>query len=162
MAEERVRRKLAAILAADVVGYSRLMETDEEGTLARVKAMRKDVIDPRIAEYGGRIFKTTGDGLLAGFPSAVDALRPAVDVQRAMARFNAASPESAGIALRIGISLGDVIIDGGDLFGNGVNVAARMEGLAEAGGICVSGNVQEHAALPLVRRGRLSPVGPVR
>ena len=144
MAEERVQRRLAAILAADVVGYSRLMEADEEGTLARMKKLRADVIDPKIAEYGGRIFKTTGDGILAEFPSAVDAVRHAVDVQRAMAGLNADMPEHSRIAFRIGISLGDVMIDGDDLFGNGVNVAARLEGLAEAGSICVSGNAQEH------------------
>ena len=144
MAQERVQRRLAAILATDVVGYSRLMEADEESTLARMKTLRTDVIDPKMTEYGGRIFKTTGDGVLAEFPSAVDAVRLAVDVQRAMARLNADVPEDGRIAFRIGISLGDVMVDGDDLYGNGVNVAARMEGLAETGGICVSGNVQEH------------------
>jgi adenylate cyclase len=144
VAEERVQRRLAAILAADVVGYSRLMEADEEGTLARMKTLRGDVFDPKIAEYGGRIFKTTGDGILAEFPSAVDAVRHAVDVQRAMADRNATIPPDKKIAFRIGISLGDVMVDGDDLFGNGVNVAARMEGLAEPGAICISGNVQEH------------------
>ncbi len=101
MAEERVQRRLAAILAADVVGYSRLMEADEEGTLARMKTLRKDVIDPKIDEYGGRIFKTTGDGILAEFPSAVDAVRHAVDVQRVMAQRNADVPEDIRIAFRI-------------------------------------------------------------
>ena len=144
MAEERVERRLAAILAADIVGYSRLMAADEEGTLARVKALRKDLIDPKIAEYRGRIFKTTGDGILTEFRSAVDAVRYAIDVQRAMARLNADVPADDRIVFRIGISLGDVMVDGDDLFGNGVNVAARMEGLAEPGTICVSGNVQEH------------------
>ena len=144
MPEQRVQRKLAAILAADVVGYSRLMEADEEGTLARMQALRTDEIDPRIDAYGGRIFKTTGDGILAEFPSAVDAVRHAVDLQRAMAGLNANAPEAGRIVFRVGISLGDVMIDGDDLFGNGVNVAARMEGLAEPGGICISGNVQEH------------------
>jgi len=120
------------------------MEADEEGTLARMKRPRNDVIDPKIAEYGGRIFKTTGEGILAEFPSAVDAVRQAVDVQRAMARLNADVPEDRRIVIRIGIRLGDVMVDGDDLFGNGVNVAARMEGLAEAGDICVSGNVQEY------------------
>ena len=109
MAEERVQRRLAAILAADVVGYSRLMEADEEGTLARMKKLRNDVIDPKIAEYNGRIFKTTGDGLLAEFPSAVDAVRHAVDVQRSIAQLNADVPEDKRIAFRIGISLGDVM-----------------------------------------------------
>jgi adenylate cyclase len=135
MAEERIQRRLAAILAADVVGYSRLMEADEEGTLARMKMLRNDVIDPKIAEYSGRIFKTTGDGILAEFPSAVDAVRQAVDVQRAMAELNADVPEEKRIVFRIGISLGDVMVDGDDLFGNGVNVAARMEGLAKPGAI---------------------------
>jgi class 3 adenylate cyclase len=129
VAEERVQRRLAAILAADVVGYSRLMEADEEGTLARMKALRDDVIDPRIAEYGGRIFKTTGDGILAEFPSAVDAVRHAVDVQRAMAGLNANAPEDGRMVFRIGISLGDVMVDGDDLFGNGVNVPRAWKGL---------------------------------
>jgi adenylate cyclase len=149
MAEERVQRRLAAILAADVVGYSRLMEADEEGTLARMKSLRNDVIDPKIAEYSGRIFKTTGDGFLAEFPSAVDAVRHAIDVQRDMARLYANVPADNRIVFRIGISLGDVMVDGDDLFGNGVNVAARMEGLAEPGTICVSGNVQEHVGKSL-------------
>jgi TolB-like protein len=144
LAQERVQRRLAAILAADVVGYSRLMEVDEEGTLARMKELRAEVIDPGIAEYGGRLVKTTGDGLLAEFPSAVDAVRHAVDIQRTMVDRNADVPKVDRIAFRIGISLGDVMVEGDDLFGNGVNVAARMEGLAEAGGICVSGNVHEH------------------
>jgi adenylate cyclase len=144
MTDKRVQRRLAAILAADVVGYSRLMGEDEEGTLARMKKLRGEVIDPKIAEYGGRIFKTTGDGFLAEFASAVDAVRHAVDVQRILAERAATTPDAGGIAFRIGISLGDVMVDGDDLFGNGVNIAARMEGLAEAGGICVSGNVQEH------------------
>ena len=143
MAEERIQRRLAAILAADVVGYSRLMEADEEGTLARMKSLRAELIDPGMAEYGGRIFKTTGDGLLAEFPSAVDAVRHAVDVQRHIAHLNADIPEERRIIIRIGISLGDVMVDGDDLFGNGVNVAARMEGLSEPGSICISGNVQE-------------------
>ena len=144
MTEERVQRRLAAILAADIVGFSRLMEADEEGTLARLKTLRADVIDPKVAEYGGRVFKSTGDGVLAEFSSAVDAVRHAIDVQRAMAELNADTPDDSRIAFRIGISLGDVVIDGEDLLGNGVNMAARMEGLADAGGICVSGNVQEH------------------
>ena len=144
MAEERVQRRLAAILAADVVGYSRLMGADEEGTLAQMKKLRNDVIDPKIAEYSGRIFKTTGDGVLVEFPSAVDAVQCAINFQRAMAELNDDIPEDRRIAFRIGISLGDVMVDGDDLFGNGVNVAARMEGLADPGGICISGNVHEH------------------
>lgn len=146
MAEERVHRKLAAILAADVVGYSRMMGSNEEGTLARMKKVRADLIDPKIAEYSGRIFKTTGDGILAEFPSAVDAVRHAVDFQRAMTEINVNLPEDEKIAFRIGISLGDVMVDGDDLFGNGVNIASRMEGLAESGGICISGNVYEHVS----------------
>ena len=144
MAEERVQRRLAAILAADIVGYSRMMEADEEGTLVRVKALRNDLIDPKISEYGGRVFKTTGDGLLVEFQSAVDAVRSAVDVQRAIARFYEGEPKDRKILFRIGVSLGDVMVDGDDLFGNGVNVAARMESLAEPGAICVSGNIHEH------------------
>ncbi len=114
------------------------------GSRARMKSLRGDVIDPKIDEYSGRIFKTTGDGILAEFPSAVDAVRHAVDVQRAMAKLNADVPEDSRIVFRIGISLGDVMVDGDDLFGNGVNVAARMEGLADPGAICISANVQEH------------------
>ncbi len=130
MAEGRVQRRLAAILAADVVGYSRLMERDETGTLARLKSLRSDVFDPGTAKYDGRIFKTTGDGALSEFASAVDAVHSAVEIQRALAERNADMPEDQRIILRIGISLGDVIVEGDDLYGNGVNVAARMEGLA--------------------------------
>jgi adenylate cyclase len=144
MAEQRVQRRLAAILAADVVGYSRLMESDETGTLERLKALRRDVFAPTIAEFGGRIFKLTGDGAFTEFGSAADAVSGAVAVQRALAERNAASPDDRRIELRIGISLGDVIVEGSDLYGNGVNIAARMEGLAEPGGICISGNVYEH------------------
>ena len=144
MSEQRVQRRLAAILAADVVGYSRLMGTDEAGTLARLKQLRHDVFDPHIEKFGGRLFKTTGDGLMIEFASAVDAVNHAVAVQQAMEAANAGVSADRQMAFRIGISLGDVIVDGDDLFGNGVNVAARMEGLAEPGGICVSGNVFEH------------------
>ena len=144
MAEERVRRHLAAILAADVVGYSGLMEADETGTLARLKAIRRDVFAPKTKLHGGRTFKTTGDGALVEFASAVGAVQSAVAIQRALAMRNAEAPEGEQIRLRIGISLGDVIVEGSDLYGNGVNIAARMEGLAEPGGICISGNVQEH------------------
>ena len=145
MAEERLQRRLAAILAADVVGYSRMMDADEAGTLARLKALRSEIFDPITARFGGRIFKTTGDGSLAEFGSAVDAVQAAIDVQRVLAEHNKALPEDRRIVLRIGISLGDVIVEGDDLYGNGVNVAARMEALAEPGAICVSGNVHEHA-----------------
>ena len=144
MAEERVQRRLAAILAADVVGYTRLMDTDEAGTLARLKMLRSEIFDPKTAAFGGRIFKNTGDGALAEFSSSVDAVQCAVEIQRALATRNADMAAGEQLILRIGISQGDVIVDGDDLFGNGVNVAARMEGLAEPGGICVSGNVQEH------------------
>lgn len=145
MAEERVQRRLAAILAADVVGYSRLMGADEVGTLARLKQLRQDVFDPNTEYFGGRLFKTTGDGLLIEFPSAVDAVNHAVAVQRALQVANADVADTQKLTFRIGISLGDVIVDGDDLYGNGVNVAARMEGLAEPGGICVSHTVFEHA-----------------
>jgi len=143
MAEPRVERRLAAILAADVAGYSRLMGVDEEGTLAALKAWRRELIDPKIAEHRGCMVKTTGDGALVEFASAVDATRCAVEIQRAMAERNAAIPEDRRIEFRIGINVGDIIIDERDIFGDGVNVAARLEGLAEHGGICVSGRVHE-------------------
>jgi adenylate cyclase len=144
MPEERVQRRLAAILAADVVGYSRLMERDESGTLSRLKSLRREIFDPRTNQFDGRIFKNTGDGALAESGSAVDAVQCAVDIQRTLAQRNADFPEDERIILRIGISLGDVFVEGEDLFGNGVIVAARMESLAEPGEICISGNVQEH------------------
>ncbi len=140
----RVTRKLTAILAADVVGYSRMMGVDDEGTLERLKAHRKTLIDPKIAEHQGRIIKTTGDGLLVEFSSVVDAVRCAVEIQRGMAERNADLPEDRRIDFRIGINLGDVIVDGDDIFGDGVNVAARLEALAEPGGICVSRTVRDH------------------
>jgi adenylate cyclase len=144
VAEERVERRLAAILAADVVGYSRMMSQDEAGTLARLKALRRELFEPKIKENRGRIFKTTGDGALVEFKSAVDAINSAVDIQRTLAERNESAAEDRHIRLRIGVSLGDVIVEGSDLYGNGVNIAARMEGLAEPGGICISGNVHEH------------------
>lgn len=140
---ERAERRLTAILAADVAGYSRLMGSDEEGTLARLKAHRLALVDPKIGEYRGRIVKTTGDGLLAEFASVIDATRCAVEVQRGMGERNAEVAQDKRIEFRIGINVGDIIIDGNDIFGDGVNVAARLEGLAEPGGICVSGRVQE-------------------
>ena len=143
MAEARVERRLAAIVAADVAGYSRLMGADEEGTLAQLKAHRQALIDPKIAEHGGRIIKTTGDGMLVEFASVVNAVRCCAEIQRAMVSRNASLPKDNQIKFRIGINVGDVIIDGGDVFGDGVNIAARLENLAEAGGICVSGRVQE-------------------
>src|ERR1700751_4909675 len=136
-------RRLAAILAADVAGYSRLMRADEEGTHARLKAHFRELIDPKIAEHRGRTVKNTGDGLLAEFPSVVDAGRCAVEVQRGMAERNAETPEDKRIAFRIGVNLGDVIAEAGDIFGDGVNVAARLEALAEPGGICVSRVVRD-------------------
>ena len=146
MNEARVQRRLAAILAADVVGYSRLMERDEAGTHARLKAMRAEVLEAETAARGGRVFKTTGDGALVEFASAVDAVECAVAIQRMLAGRETELPEDERIRLRVGVSLGDVIVDGEDLYGNGVNVAARMEGLAAPGGIAVSGNVHEHVA----------------
>jgi len=142
----RVERRLAAILAADVAGYSRLIEADEEGTLGRLKALRGEVIDPKIAGHRGRIVKTTGDGLLVEFASVIDALRCAAEVQAAMDESNVALPPDSRIEFRIGINVGDIVVEDGDIFGDGVNVAARLEGLAEPGGICVSARVQEDAA----------------
>jgi len=138
-------RRLAAILAADVAGYSRLIEADEEGTLGRLKALRTEVIDPKIAGHKGRIVKTTGDGLLVEFASVVDALRCAAEIQAALAESNAALPPDRRIEFRVGVNVGDVVEDD-DIFGDGVNVAARLEGLAEPGGICVSARVQEDTA----------------
>jgi adenylate cyclase len=143
---ERVERRLAAILAADVAGYSRPMGDDEEGTLATLKAIRRELGDPKIGEYRGRIVKTTGDGLLVEFPSVVDAVRCAVEVQRAMAERNAEVPTDRRIEYRIGIHQGDIIVEDGDIFGDGVNIAARLEVSAEPGGICVSARVQEDVA----------------
>ena len=139
-------RRLAAILAADVAGYSRLIGADESGTLERLRALRREVLDPKIAEHRGRLVKTTGDGLLVEFGSVVDALRCAVEVQREMAGRNAGVPPDSSIELRIGINVGDIVVEDGDIFGDGVNVAARLEALAEPGSICVSARVQEDAA----------------
>ena len=139
-----MERRLAAILATDVVGYSRLMNDDEEGTLARLKAHRNEAIDPTIGKHRGRIVKLMGDGALAEFASIVDAVRCAVDIQAAMSERNADVPEDRRIQLRIGVNLGDVIVEGDDIYGDGVNIAARLEGLAEPGGICVSGTVFDH------------------
>src|SRR5262245_11232298 len=136
-------RRLAAILAADVAGYSRLMGADEEGTLERLKALRRELIDPNIANHHGRIVKTIGDGLLVEFTSVVDAVRCAAEVQQAMPGWNAGLPADNRIELRIGINLGDVIADGDDLYGDGVNIAARIEALADAGAVFVSGTVYE-------------------
>ena len=140
---DRAERRLVAIMAVDVVGYSRLMGADEEGTLAALKAIRRELVDPRIVEHRGRIVKTTGDGLLVEFASIVDAVRCAVEVQREMAERNTDVPAETRIEFRVGINLGDIIIDGDDIFGDGVNVAARLETLAEPGGICVSRVVRD-------------------
>src|SRR6201981_3893221 len=138
-----VTRRLAAILAADVAGYSRLMGADEEGTLARLKAHRRELVDPRIGEHRGRIVKTTGDGLLAEFASVVDAVRCAAEIQREMAERNGDVPPDRRIEFRVGINLGDIIIDESEIFGEGVNAAARLEALADPGGICVSRMVRD-------------------
>jgi adenylate cyclase len=139
-------RRLAAILAADVAGYSRLIGADEGGTLQRLRAIREELIDPTIASHHGRLVKTTGDGLLVEFGSVVDALRCATEVQREMVARNASVPQDRRIDYRIGVHQGDIVVEDGDIFGDGVNVAARLEGLAEPGGICVSARVQEDAA----------------
>jgi adenylate cyclase len=143
MSEARVERRLAAILAVDVAGYSRLMGADEEGTLAALRAVRRELADPKIAEHRGRIVKTTGDGLLVEFASVVDAVRCAVEVQREMIAHNAATPAQRRIEFRMGINLGDIISEDGDIFGDGVNIAARLEALAEPGGICLSAAAHE-------------------
>jgi TolB-like protein/class 3 adenylate cyclase/Tfp pilus assembly protein PilF len=139
---ERVERRLAAVLAADIAGYSLLMGRDEEGTLSQLKAFRKTLIDPSIAAHRGRIVKTTGDGMLVEFASAVDAARCAVEVQRGVSIQNAGVPRTARIEFRIGIHVGDIISDDNDIFGDGVNIAARLEGIAEPGGICISDDAQ--------------------
>lgn len=144
MTGERVERRLAAVLAADVVGYSRLMGIDEEGTLARLKAVRKTLVDPTLATHRGRIVKTTGDGMLVEFASAVDAVRGALDVQRSIAEWNGSRPDDQRIELRIGIHVGDIIVDDNDIFGDGVNIAARLEGIAEPSGVCISDDAYRH------------------
>jgi adenylate cyclase len=141
MVEERVQRRLAAILAADVVGYSRLMGQDEAGTLVALKARRREVVSPLVTEHHGRIIKVMGDGVLIEFASAVDAVTCAVEIQRRFVEANQSLPEERRIVLRIGINLGDVIVEGSDIYGDGVNIAARLEALAEPGGICLSGKM---------------------
>jgi adenylate cyclase len=141
MAEERVQRRLTAILAADVVGYSRLMSEDEAGTLAQLKAHRKELLEPKITEHGGHIVKLMGDGVLVEFPSVVEAVQCAVEVQQAMVAQNTGVPEDRQIKLRIGINIGDIIVDGEDLYGDGINVAARLEAMAEPGSVYVSRSV---------------------
>jgi adenylate cyclase len=144
MAEERAQRRLAAIFAADVVGYSRLMGEDETGTLTALKEHRAELIDPTITEFSGRIVKLMGDGALVEFASAVDAVECAVSIQRGISLRNADIPDSKSITFRIGVNVGDVIIDDDDIYGDGVNVAARLEGLADPGGICISGMVFDY------------------
>ena len=136
-------RRLAALLVADVVGYSRLMERDDAGTVARLREIRANLVDPSISKYAGHIVHTSGDGMLVEFGSADASLRCAVEVQRAMAERNSGEPASERIDFRIGINLGDIIVDGDDIAGDGINVAARLESIAEPGGICVSGNVRD-------------------
>ncbi len=138
-----MERRLAAILVADVVGYSRLMGEDEIGTHAALRAHREELIEPKIADHHGHIVKLTGDGALVEFASVVNAVECAVDIQRAMAERNSDVPRERRIILRIGINLGDVIVDDEDIYGDSVNIAARLEGLAEPGGICISGKVYE-------------------
>ena len=154
---EHVERKLAAILAADIVGYSRLMGADEVGTLRTLKAVRKEHVDPTIAAYGGRIVKTTGDGLLADFQSVVEAVACAVIVQRKMIERNSGIADEKRIVFRLGINIGDIIIDGDDIFGDGVNIAARLESICEPGGLCISemarDQVRDKLPLTFVDRG---------
>ena len=142
-AKPRVERRLAAILAADVVGYSRLMGADEEGTLARLKAHRRELGDRKIKEHRGRIVKTTGDGILVEFVSPVEAVRCALEIQRGMVPRNSDVPREKRITFRMGINLGDVIAEEDDLFGDGINVAARLEALCEPGGIAISRTVRD-------------------
>ncbi|MGI9521728.1 MAG: adenylate/guanylate cyclase domain-containing protein [Hyphomicrobiaceae bacterium] len=139
-----MERRLAAILLTDMVGYSRLIGLDEAGTLARQSAHREEIFDPKISAYGGRIVKTTGDGLLVEFSSVVDAVKCAVELQAELIKRETAPPEDRRIQYRIGINLGDIVIDGDDILGDGVNVAARLEALAKPGGICISGTVHDH------------------
>ena len=144
MTEKRTQRRLAAIISADIVGYSKMMGKDEEGTLARLKKLRAEFIYPKIAEYGGRIVKTMGDGSLVEFGSAVDAVSHAIDVQRGLAERNSQLPENEQIHVRFGINVGDIIIDEDDIYGDGVNIAARLEAMAETDGICISSRVYDH------------------
>jgi adenylate cyclase len=143
MKSERVERRLAAIVAADVAGYSRLMGSDEVGTLRRLKGHRRELVDPTISAYGGRIVKTTGDGILIEFASVVDAVGCTIAIQRGMVARNAEEPENKRIVFRVGINVGDIIIDGDDIFGDGVNVAARLEAICEPGGLCISRSANE-------------------
>src|ERR1700743_306246 len=143
MLQQRIERKLVSVVVVDVVGFSRLSELDEEGTHARLNALQRDLIKPKTSEHHGRIIKNTGDGVLLEFASAVDAVRCAVEIQRGMIDRNGDFPEDRRIVFRIGINLGDVIVEPGDIHGDGVNVAARLEGLAEPGGVCISGTTHD-------------------
>src|SRR6185312_2221360 len=138
-----MERRLAAILAADVAGYSRLMGIDEEGTHKNLKGHHQELVEPKIRQHRGRIIKNTGDGFLAEFTSVLDAVRCAVEIQQAMTTRNAKTPDDRRIEFRIGVHQGDIIPDSGDIFGDGVNVAARLEGIAEPGGVCISARVHE-------------------
>ncbi len=144
MPEDRSKRRLAAILAADVVGYSRLMEADESGTIAALRRRRSDVLQPIVSRHDGRIFKLMGDGVLVEFASAVNAVDCAAELQEAMGAANSALPDERRIELRIGINLGDVVVEGSDLYGDGVNVAARLEAIAAPGGVFVSQSIFSH------------------
>ncbi|WOH56990.1 adenylate/guanylate cyclase domain-containing protein [Bradyrhizobium sp. BWC-3-1] len=157
MAIDRQIRRLTTILAADAVGYSRLVGSDEEGTLDRLRDLRKDLIDPAITAHRGRIVKTTGDGLLAEFASVVDAVRTAINVQRALAGRNADLAPDKRIEFRIGINVGDVVVEeDGDLMGDAVNVAARLEGIAEPGGICLSSAAYDQVRGKIVSRRKIA------
>src|SRR5262245_35406650 len=146
MSDETPQRRLAAILAADVVGYSRMMQADEAGTLAALKARRTEIFQPLVSKHRGRIIKVMGDGVLVEFASAVEAVNCAMALQEAMAVANEAAEESRRVVLRIGINLGDVMVEGGDLYGDGVNIAARIEALAEPGSVFISGKVRQEVA----------------
>jgi class 3 adenylate cyclase len=141
-----VARQLAAILAADIVGFSRLVGRDETGTLAALRQLRREIVDPLVAKFGGCIFKTTGDGVLSEFPSAVMALEAAIGIQEQMRAQNPQAPVNAAIEFRIGVHAGDFVVEGEDLLGDGVNIAARLEAMAEPGGICISARVFEDAS----------------
>jgi Adenylate and Guanylate cyclase catalytic domain len=158
MATDQIKRKLAAILAADIAGYSRLMGADEAGTLTRLKEYRRELIDPKNKQYRGRVVKTTGDGILIEFPSVVDAVRCAIDIQQAMLERNAGVPAEKRIEYRVGVNLGDVIVEGRDLYGDGVNIAARLEGVAEPGGICISQTVLSHTRRKIAFDSALAPL----
>jgi adenylate cyclase len=147
----RVGRRLSAVLVADVAGYSRLMHTDEEATHARLTSLLAEVIDPSVAEHGGRIVKNTGDGFLAEFPSAVEAVRSAISFQRGVRERAIRDTEDKRLVFRVGINIGDVIVEAHDVFGDGVNIAARLEGISEPGGICVSSSVHDQI------RGKVTP-----